>query len=82
MSKAIGIDLGTTYSAVSVLSETGQPQILLNQDGENLTPSVVFFQDFDGKDEPLVGIQAKNMVASSPKAVIQFIQQKKYQLLF
>lgn len=34
MSKAIGIDLGTTYSAVSVLSETGQPQILLNQDGE------------------------------------------------
>ena len=61
MSRAIGIDLGTTYSAVSVLSETGQPQILLNQDGENLTPSVVFFQDFDGKDEPLVGIQAKKL---------------------
>lgn len=59
MSQAIGIDLGTTYSAVSVLSETGQPTILMNQDGDNLTPSVVFFQSFDGKDEPLVGIQAK-----------------------
>ena len=76
MSKAIGIDLGTTYSAVSVLSETGQPQILLNQDGENLTPSVVFFQDFDGKDEPLVGIQAKNLAASSPEAVVQYVKRQ------
>ncbi|HGJ3054747.1 TPA: Hsp70 family protein [Streptococcus pneumoniae] len=76
MSKAIGIDLGTTYSAVSVLSETGQPQILLNQDGENLTPSVVFFQDFDGKDEPLVGIQAKNLAASRPEAVVQYVKRQ------
>ena len=76
MSKAIGIDLGTTYSAVSVLSETGQPQILLNQDGENLTPSVVFFQDFDGNDEPLVGIQAKNLAASSPEAVVQYVKRQ------
>lgn len=76
MSQAIGIDLGTTYSAVSVLSETGQPTILMNQDGDNLTPSVVFFQSFDGKDEPLVGIQAKNLAASQPENVVQYVKRQ------
>ncbi len=76
MSQAIGIDLGTTYSAVSVLSETGQPTILMNQDSDNLTPSVVFFQSFDGKDEPLVGIQAKNLAASQPENVVQYVKRQ------
>ncbi|MER0122952.1 Hsp70 family protein [Streptococcus sp. ZJ93] len=76
MVKAIGIDLGTTYSAVSILSETGQPIILENQDGDKLTPSVVFFQTVDGKDEPLVGIQAKNFAATQPDNVVQYVKRQ------
>ena len=44
-SLAVGIDLGTTYSAVAVLDKSGQPQTLLNAEGDRLTPSVVLFDD-------------------------------------
>ena len=74
MSKAIGIDLGTTYCAVAVLRETGQPEILPNRDGEDITPSVVLFQEFGGSDEPLVGTMAKHSAASSPADTVQFVK--------
>lgn len=76
MSYAIGIDLGTTYSAVSIMTKTGITEILDNQDGDKLTPSVVFFQSFEGKDEPLVGIQAKNLAATQPENVVQFVKRQ------
>lgn len=76
MGKAIGIDLGTTYSAVSIMNETGMTEILDNQDGDKLTPSVVFFQSFDGNDEPLVGIQAKNLAATQPENVVQYVKRQ------
>lgn len=76
MSRAVGIDLGTTYSAVSVMTDTGSTEILVNQDGDKLTPSVVFFQSFDGKDEPLVGVQAKNLAATQPDNVVQFVKRQ------
>jgi molecular chaperone DnaK (HSP70) len=75
MTKAIGIDLGTTYCAVAVLRETGEPEILPNRDGEDVTPSVVLFQEFGGgNDEPLVGVMAKHSAASSPDDVVQFVK--------
>jgi molecular chaperone DnaK len=40
----IGIDLGTTYSAVATLDEKGLVQLLANSEGATLTPSVVFFE--------------------------------------
>lgn len=56
MGRAIGIDLGTTYSAVAILQEDGKPAILPNIEGQNITPSVVLFPDAaSGSDEPLVG---------------------------
>ena len=57
MGIAIGIDLGTTNSAVSVVRPTGVPEVLRNKEGDTVTPSVVLFQSFGGADEPLVGEQ-------------------------
>jgi molecular chaperone DnaK (HSP70) len=74
MSRAVGIDLGTTYSAVGILRDTGEAEILSNRDGEDITPSVVLFQEFDGKDEPLVGTMAKHSAASAPDDVVQFVK--------
>ena len=38
MGRIIGIDLGTTYSAVAVVNEHGRPEILVNREGERITP--------------------------------------------
>lgn len=74
MGRVVGIDLGTTYSAVAVLGDDGLPEILENSDGEATTPSVVLFQSFDGVDEPLVGTMAKHSAASDPDNVVQFVK--------
>ena len=42
---SIGIDLGTTYSVMAYIDKNGQPQIIPNQDGNTLTPSVISFYD-------------------------------------
>lgn len=70
----VGIDLGTTYSAVSYMCEDGQPKILENQDGEKTTPSVVMFQNFGGDDEPLVGTQAKQQAKLMPEDLVQYVK--------
>ena len=72
MGIAIGIDLGTTNSAVSVVRPTGVPEILRNKEGDTITPSVVLFQSFGGADEPLVGEQAKRQAAAFPEDVVQY----------
>lgn len=55
MGKFVGIDLGTTFSVVAIM-ENGVPKILENSDGDNTTPSCIFFED----DEVIVGAEAKN----------------------
>ncbi len=57
---AIGIDLGTTFSAVAWLDESGRPQTLVNDEGESLTPSVVLFDD----GEIVVGKEASKAMAT------------------
>ena len=57
MSYSVGIDLGTTFSAVAVVDKSGKPVIVKNAEGEPITPSVVFF----GDGAPLVGDEAKEM---------------------
>ena len=66
----VGIDLGTTFSAVARVDEFGKPVVLPNRDGETITPSVVFF---DG-EQPLVGTMAKRSIVSSPLDVAQFVK--------
>ncbi|MEM6469580.1 MAG: Hsp70 family protein [Planctomycetota bacterium] len=50
----VGIDLGTTYSAVAYLDETGRPETIRNSEGDLTTPSAVFFD----QKHPIVGIEA------------------------
>jgi molecular chaperone DnaK len=66
MSKVIGIDLGTTNSAVAVM-EGGEPTVIVNQEGGRTTPSVVGFTK-DG--ERLVGQVAKRQAVTNPENTI------------
>ncbi len=64
--KVIGIDLGTTNSVVSVM-EGAQAKVLINQQGNRLTPSVVAFTD---KGERLVGQPARHQQITNPKNTV------------
>ncbi len=66
MSKAIGIDLGTTNSCVAVM-EGGEPKVIINAEGSRITPSVVAFTD---KGERLVGQLAKRQAITNPENTI------------
>jgi molecular chaperone DnaK len=64
--KIIGIDLGTTYSAVAVM-EGNEAKVIPNQEGNRLTPSVVAFTD---KGETLVGELAKRQAITNSRRTI------------
>ncbi|WP_254273844.1 molecular chaperone DnaK [Haloarcula marina] len=67
--KILGIDLGTTNSAFAVM-EGGDPEIIVNAEGERTTPSVVAFDD----GERLVGKPAKNQAVKNPDETVQSIK--------
>jgi len=69
VNKIIGIDLGTTFSAVSVL-EGGKPKIIPNSEGNNTTPSVVSINN----GEILVGEIARRQAVANPKNTIRSIK--------
>ena len=66
MAKAIGIDLGTTNSVVAVM-EGGQPTVIVNSEGNRVTPSVVGFAK---TGERLVGQLAKRQAVLNPRNTI------------
>ena len=68
--KVFGIDLGTTYSCVSYVGETGKPEIVPNDNFERTTPSVVWF---DGS-RVVVGADAKEATKTDPANVCSFIK--------
>jgi molecular chaperone DnaK len=68
--KILGIDLGTTNSAFAVM-EGGDPEIIVNAEGDRTTPSVVAFED---DNERLVGKPAKNQAVQNPERTIQSIK--------
>lgn len=67
-SGAVGIDLGTTYSAVAAINNAGQVEILSNAEGALITPSVVLF-DEDGTT--VVGEQAKRIGQGQSHRVVE-----------
>jgi len=69
MGKIIGIDLGTTRSAVASI-ENREPKILENSEGERITPSIVAFDD----GERLVGKPAKNQMLTNEEDTVKSIK--------
>jgi molecular chaperone DnaK len=72
MPRAVGIDLGTTNSVVSVL-EAGEPAVIPNAEGHRITPSVVAFTK---SGEILVGEVAKRQAITNPDRTIRSIKRE------
>ncbi|MFO8066367.1 MAG: Hsp70 family protein [Bacteroidales bacterium] len=69
----LGIDLGTTYSAVAYVDEYGEAKIIPNDDNERITPSVVYFEN---EDNIVVGQGAKDEMEMSPEKVVAFVKRE------
>ena len=67
MSKVVGIDLGTTFSAIAELDDLGNPEVLSDpESGNRITRSAVYF----GKDKVIVGEKARDASVTNPKKVV------------
>jgi molecular chaperone DnaK len=72
MTRAVGIDLGTTYSVAAII-ENGRARVVKNAEGENLTPSVVAVT---ARGDMLVGSIAKRQAAASPERTVMSIKRR------
>ena len=70
--KAVGIDLGTTFSAIAHIDSYGKPQILPNSESERITPSVILF---DGSNA-VVGTYAKQNSVAEPEKIVDFVKRE------
>ena len=68
--RAVGIDLGTTFSAIAHVNKFGVPEILHNAEGERITPSVVLFEN----DDIIIGTYAKQAAVAYPDQVVEFVK--------
>jgi len=69
MTKLVGIDLGTTFSAISYLNSAGKPEIIPNSEGERITPSIAWFPK-DQKGKIIVGKEAEKALLREPERVV------------
>src|SRR5215210_8099410 len=70
--KAVGIDLGTTFSAIAHIDAYGKPQIIPNAESERITPSVILF---DGQNA-IVGSLAKQNAVAEPEKIVDFVKRE------
>ena len=70
MSKVVGIDLGTTFSAIAHVNESGRPEVIPNAEGERITPSVILFDD----DVTIVGETAWRSAVAEPEKIVQLVK--------
>jgi molecular chaperone DnaK len=70
--KAVGIDLGTTFSAIAHVDAYGKPQIIPNAESERITPSVILF---DGMNA-IVGTTAKQNAVAEPEKIVDFVKRE------
>jgi molecular chaperone DnaK (HSP70) len=73
MTVPIGIDLGTTFSVVAHVSDDGTIEIVKNENGDTLTPSVVYFES---EGSATVGADAKALAALAPDRVVAAIKRQ------
>ena len=71
MSEIVGIDLGTTFSAIARMAEGGSSEIVPNADGKNITPSVV---EFLGDKKFIVGDEAKASIGINDENIAQEVK--------
>ena len=72
MSKIVGIDLGTTFSAIAHINENGVPELIPNENRDRLTSSVIFYDD----GEFIVGEYAKQNAIAEPENAVEFIKRE------
>jgi molecular chaperone DnaK len=70
--KAVGIDLGTTFSAVAHIDAYGKPQIIPNSENERITPSVILFESGNA----IVGSLARNSAVAEPEKIVEFVKRE------
>src|SRR4051812_46136845 len=70
MGHFVGIDLGTTNSVVACRNAYGRPEVIPNREGQNVTPSVVYF----GVDPPAVGQEAKEWARLGNEEIASFFK--------
>ena len=70
--RAVGIDLGTTFSAIAHVNKHGVPEILHNGEGDRITPTVILFED----QEVVVGNYAKQSAVVYPERVAEFVKRR------
>ncbi|HWE39587.1 MAG TPA: Hsp70 family protein [Isosphaeraceae bacterium] len=70
MGTTVGIDLGTTNSVVARRNAYGRPEVIANREGQNVTPSVVYF----GNDPPAVGQEAKEWARLGNDEIASFFK--------
>src|SRR3954453_3683162 len=70
MSTFVGIDLGTTNSVVAYRNAYGRPEVIANREGQNITPSVVYF----GVEPPAVGQEAKEWARLGNDEIASFFK--------
>jgi molecular chaperone DnaK len=75
MSAIVGIDLGTTFSAISYLNPMGRPEIVPNRDGERIMPSALFFPEHEGQ-KVITGVEAINSRYQNPARCVRWIKEK------
>ena len=72
MGKVVGIDLGTTFSAIAHVNEHVQEEIVPNAESERITPSVIMFED----DRVTVGKVAKQNASVEPEQIVEFVKRE------
>ncbi|HXP34684.1 MAG TPA: Hsp70 family protein [Chthoniobacterales bacterium] len=70
--RVVGIDLGTTFSAIAHIDAYGKPQIIPNSETERITPSVIFFDS----SNVIVGTVAKNNAVAEPEKIVDFVKRE------
>ena len=72
MGKVVGIDLGTTFSAIAHINEHAQEEIIPNAESERITPSVIMFEE----DLITVGKIAKQNASAVPEDIVEFVKRE------